>query len=97
VSYGLGLRWSFMGPFETIDLNAPGGLDDYARRLEPLYNSIAQSRRDPRGWSTSLVSKANSERRNVLPKDDLPARREWRDHMLMRLVSHLRSSRAADN
>ena len=23
---GLGLRWSFMGPFETIDLNAPGGL-----------------------------------------------------------------------
>ncbi len=21
---GLGLRWSFMGPFETIDLNAPG-------------------------------------------------------------------------
>ncbi|WP_322786645.1 3-hydroxyacyl-CoA dehydrogenase family protein [Advenella kashmirensis] len=23
VSNGLGLRWSFMGPFETIDLNAP--------------------------------------------------------------------------
>jgi 3-hydroxyacyl-CoA dehydrogenase len=23
---GLALRWSFMGPFETIDLNAPGGL-----------------------------------------------------------------------
>ena len=42
VSYGLGLRWSFMGPFETIDLNAPGGLDDYARRLEPLYHSVAE-------------------------------------------------------
>jgi L-gulonate 3-dehydrogenase len=28
VSHGLGLRWSFMGPFETIDLNAPGGVDD---------------------------------------------------------------------
>lgn len=24
VSQGLGLRWSFMGPFETIDLNANG-------------------------------------------------------------------------
>jgi L-gulonate 3-dehydrogenase len=24
VSKGLGLRWSFMGPFETIDLNADG-------------------------------------------------------------------------
>jgi 3-hydroxyacyl-CoA dehydrogenase len=22
---GLALRWSFIGPFETIDLNAPGG------------------------------------------------------------------------
>ena len=25
VKEGLGLRWSFMGPFETIDLNAPNG------------------------------------------------------------------------
>ena len=26
VSQGLGLRWSFMGPFQTIDLNAPNGV-----------------------------------------------------------------------
>ena len=26
---GLGLRWAFMGPFETIDLNAPGGIKAY--------------------------------------------------------------------
>jgi 3-hydroxyacyl-CoA dehydrogenase len=32
---GLGWRWSFMGPFETIDLNAPGGVADYAARLGP--------------------------------------------------------------
>ena len=30
---GLALRWSFMGPFETIDLNAPGGVRDYADAL----------------------------------------------------------------
>src|SRR3546814_18275302 len=36
VSDGLGMRWSFMGPFETIDLNAPGGVADYAERLGPL-------------------------------------------------------------
>ena len=29
---GLGLRWSFMGPFETIELNAPGGIPDYCAR-----------------------------------------------------------------
>ena len=32
---GLALRWSFMGPFETIDLNAPGGIADYIRRYGP--------------------------------------------------------------
>ena len=30
---GLALRWSFMGPFETMDLNAPGGVRDYAAAL----------------------------------------------------------------
>ena len=30
---GLGLRWSFMGPFETIDLNAPGGISGLCRAL----------------------------------------------------------------
>ena len=29
---GLGLRWSFMGPFATIELNAPGGIADYCAR-----------------------------------------------------------------
>ena len=32
---GLGLRWSFMGPFETIELNAPGGIPDYCARYGP--------------------------------------------------------------
>ena len=48
VSYGLGLRWSFMGPFETIDLNAPGGLDDYARRLAPLTIPLQIAKRPAR-------------------------------------------------
>ena len=29
---GLALRWSFMGPIETIDLNAPQGVADYLDR-----------------------------------------------------------------
>ena len=32
---GIALRWSFMGSFENIDLNAPGGVLDFvARRKE---------------------------------------------------------------
>ena len=34
---GLGLRWSFMGPFETIELNAPGGIADYCVRYTGFY------------------------------------------------------------
>ena len=34
---GLALRWSFMGPFETIDLNAPAGVRDYVERYQGIY------------------------------------------------------------
>ena len=42
VKDGLGLRWSFMGPFETIDLNAPGGVEDYVGRFGPLMGGITE-------------------------------------------------------
>ena len=61
VRAGLGLRWSLMGPFETIDLNAPGGIADYAERLEPMYHSVAVSRRNPQHWPGSAILKAKTE------------------------------------
>lgn len=88
VAHGLGLRWSFMGPFETIDLNAPGGVADYAERLGPLYHSVAQDRTDPKPWSDELVGRVAAERRGALPSEALADRRAWRDGRLMRLVAH---------
>lgn len=88
VADGLGLRWSFMGPFQTIDLNAPGGVADYAARLGPLYHSVAQSRKKPQPWSEALISKVDSERRAALKSEDLAARRDWRDRRLMALAAH---------
>lgn len=90
ISHGLGYRWAFMGPFETIDLNAPGGVADYAERLAPLYHGVARSRSDPRRWSPELIDKVTAERRAALPLDQLPARSQWRDRRLMALVAHLR-------
>ena len=83
---GLGWRWFFMGPFETIDLNAPGGVADYAARLGPLYQSIAASRTHETQWSDELVEKVEAERRQFLSQDDLGKRRDWRDRMLMTLA-----------
>jgi 3-hydroxyacyl-CoA dehydrogenase len=88
VSAGLGLRWSFMGPFETIDLNAPAGVADYAARLGPLYHAIAKMRRDPQPWDEALIARVEAERRRELPAGDLDARRAWRDRRLMALGVH---------
>jgi 3-hydroxyacyl-CoA dehydrogenase len=85
---GLGLRWSFMGPFETIDLNAPDGLADYAHRFGGMYQSIAKEQTSTEPWSEALIAKLEGERRKVLPKDQLLARRLWRDRRLMALAAH---------
>src|SRR5918997_80645 len=47
---GLGLRWSFMGPFETIELNAPGGIADYCRRYAGFYRRLASEPPPPEVW-----------------------------------------------
>ncbi|HEY6630260.1 MAG TPA: 3-hydroxyacyl-CoA dehydrogenase [Rhizobiaceae bacterium] len=85
IKFGLGLRWSFMGPFETIDLNAPKGIDDYARRLGPMYVELAEGRRAAGPWSDDAVARATAERRAALPADQIDARRQWRDNRLMAL------------
>jgi L-gulonate 3-dehydrogenase len=84
---GLGWRWSFMGPFETIDLNAAGGIADYAVRLGPLMHEIARSRNHEEPWSQELISKVEAERRQLLSQDSLPGRRAWRDRLLMALAA----------
>ncbi len=93
IAHGLGLRWSFMGPFETIDLNAPGGIEDYAARLRGLYAGMV---REPRGpWPDEVIEKATTERRAALPLDKLAERRDWRDAVLGRLTAFKKNNRLA--
>ncbi|WP_010103988.1 3-hydroxyacyl-CoA dehydrogenase [Verminephrobacter aporrectodeae] len=87
---GLGLRWAFMGPFETIDLNAPEGLLDYARRYAPSLRELAQQSR-PNDWDDAMLQRLNAERREALPADGTPARARWRDRRLMALLAHRRT------
>ena len=86
---GLGLRWSFMGPFETIDLNAPGGVSDYAARFgEKLCGMMSGTTYRP--WDAALVAKVEAERRERMPQDQHAAREAWRDRRLMALIAHKR-------
>jgi L-gulonate 3-dehydrogenase len=91
IADGLGLRWAFMGPFETIDLNAPGGIRDYVQRFGQPYYEIALEQTQARRWEEPLVSKAEQERRQVLPVDQLQARQRWRDLYLMSIVANKKS------
>lgn len=86
---GLGLRWAFMGPFETIDLNAPAGVIDYAQRYGPTYREVARAQL-PNDWQPEVLAAIEGERRAVLSADQLGERTRWRDNRLMALVAHMR-------
>jgi 3-hydroxyacyl-CoA dehydrogenase len=92
IKHGIGLRWSFMGPFETIDLNAPGGIADYIARYGPLYEAIEASQDGPLAWSAELAAEVERQRRARLPAEGLAARAGWRDRRLMALAAHKRAA-----
>jgi len=87
---GLALRWSFMGPFETIDLNAPGGVRDYVERYESIYRGLQPSMRERAEWAGPVLKEVEAERRKRLPATQLQARQAWRDRRLMALAAHKR-------
>ena len=66
---GLALRWSFMGPFETIDLNAPAGVRDYVERYQSIYADIFPTVQWRADWTGPVLDAIEAERRAALPAD----------------------------
>jgi L-gulonate 3-dehydrogenase len=85
---GLALRWSFMGPFETIDLNAPGGVRDYAERYQGIYENLLPQMQRRVDWVGPVMDVIEIERRKRIPADRLQERQVWRDKRLMALAAH---------
>jgi L-gulonate 3-dehydrogenase len=80
-----------MGPFETIDLNAPGGVVDYVQRYGKVMAELAHDT-SPREWNPQTIRRLEAERRAQLPATDLAERQAWRDRRLMALVAHKRAA-----
>jgi len=97
VKDGLGLRWAFMGPFETIDLNAPEGVVDYCNRYGGMFQDIAQEQTSVDAWDPALVHTVDEQRRALLPSADLLERRLWRDERLMALLLHKRQAETSQD
>lgn len=89
---GLGLRWSFMGPFETIELNAPGGIPDYCARYGASIMATANqgSGGDPFGADT--VAKVMAEWRGAQTEERIASLSDWRDSRLAALRAHKKAA-----
>lgn len=85
---GLGPRWALSGPFETVELNTPGGIRAHAARMGPAYRAMGEARGETDcDWPEELVSRVEAERRAVLPEEDLPQRAAWRVKAVAGLVA----------
>ncbi len=88
---GLALRWSFMGPIETIDLNAPGGIADYMERYGATIRRGGELQKASRDWTPAVADSLARERRAEVPLDALRDAQAQRDRRLMLLAKFKRS------
>jgi 3-hydroxyacyl-CoA dehydrogenase len=88
---GLGLRWSFIGPFETIELNAPGGIADYCNRYTGFYRSLSKDPPKPDVWDADNVSRILEAWGGTPSTEALAHRSAWRDKRLAALRAHKNS------
>ncbi|MDR9751480.1 3-hydroxyacyl-CoA dehydrogenase [Pseudomonas sp. SZMC_28357] len=87
VSQGLGLRWAFMGPFETVDLNTRGGIGSHALKMGPAYERMGAERGQHDPWTPDLVATVEAQRRALVPLEEWENRVAWRDRALMERAS----------
>ncbi|MBA2548295.1 MAG: 3-hydroxyacyl-CoA dehydrogenase [Burkholderiaceae bacterium] len=85
---GLGMRWSFMGPFETIELNAPGGVADYCTRYSGFYRRLAVDPAPPSVWEGASAERVAAALGAPLTAVQRDRRTEWRDRRLLALRRH---------
>ena len=84
---GLGPRWALSGPFETAELNTPGGIRAHAARMGPAYARMGAERGETVDWHDGLIARVEAQRRADIPADRLPARAAWRARAVAALVA----------
>jgi 3-hydroxyacyl-CoA dehydrogenase len=80
------MRWSLMGPFEGVHLNAPGGIDDYFTRYAEMFDGFCKDGQTladvlPQHVRDALQAYGVSR----VPLNEMEARRAWRDDALLAL------------
>ncbi|WP_406857721.1 3-hydroxyacyl-CoA dehydrogenase [Alsobacter sp. KACC 23698] len=92
VKDGLGLRWSFMGPFETIELNAPGGIPDYCARYTGFYKGLARDAAGPEVYESPNIDRVAAAWPHAATPERIAQRTRWRNERLAALAAHKRAA-----
>ncbi len=90
IADGLGLRWAFMGPFETIELNAPGGIADYCERYVPWFRRYLADLPTARVWDDEQWRKAADAWGSAPDAAKVARKSLWRNERLAALAAHKR-------
>lgn len=93
IADGLGLRWSFMGPFETIELNAPGGVADYCTRYTPWFRRYMADLPKATVWDEPNWQRAAAAWGRAPSADEIASKSLWRNERLAALAAHKRAQR----
>jgi 3-hydroxyacyl-CoA dehydrogenase len=88
---GLGLRWAFMGPFETIELNAPGGTPDYCTRYGETLYKVSSRPVTPDVWGPENIARVAASWGRTPTAEAILDKQRWRDDRLAALVAHKKS------
>jgi 3-hydroxyacyl-CoA dehydrogenase len=88
VKDGLGLRWCFLGPFETIELNAPGGIPDYCARYTGFYRELASAAAGPEVYQSPNVDRVIAAWPHQPTTERIAGLTERRNKRLAALAAH---------
>lgn len=97
-----------MGPIQTIDLNAPNGMQaeyfltskgvkDYCERYLGGISSLVKTQDNNREFGPGLVQKLDEHQRALYPEDKIPQAIEWRDARLMSQLRHYKEAEKIDS
>lgn len=85
MSHGLGLRYAFMGPYETAHLNATGMKEYFEKYAKGIFDVSMDLKPVPK-MEGPVAQQINDYWHSKIPVDKLAGRRAWRDQRLTALA-----------
>ena len=80
-----------MGPFQTIELNAPGGIPDYCARYGDFFRRTTGDPPAAAVWDEANLARVMEAWGKSPSKEEVARRTAWRDKRLTALMAHKRA------